>query len=69
MNNAVYENPNNDADNEITDYEHFTFDCYGFECNRNATSKITVNAGRFGNISLYLCSLCVSKFQKPENKK
>jgi hypothetical protein len=37
--------------------------CNAFECFNKATEKIEVKAGKFGIISLNLCSACIEKFQ------
>ena len=37
--------------------------CNGFGCNNNAIEKIGVKAGKFGIISLSLCTECIKKFQ------
>lgn len=36
--------------------------CDGFGCNKKFTSKIIVNAGKFGCITLQLCDSCSDKF-------
>lgn len=40
--------------------------CYGFRCSKKSTEKIEVNAGTFGEITLYLCSVCATKFKHQE---
>ncbi len=46
-------------DNELNNKEI----CNAFECFNKATEKIEVKAGKFGIISLNLCSVCIEKFQ------
>jgi hypothetical protein len=36
--------------------------CEALGCSWHATKEIIVNAGRFGSITLLLCSTCVGKF-------
>lgn len=36
--------------------------CEALGCSQNASTEITVDAGRFGSISLLLCVNCVGKF-------
>jgi len=38
--------------------------CNGYGCYKKAKEKLTLNAGKFGYISLYLCYECKYKFQK-----
>lgn len=40
--------------------------CDAYRCNNRATSQVTVNVGRLGEIELNLCNNCVPKFN--ENK-
>lgn len=37
--------------------------CDGLGCSNDATEKIAEKAGKFGIISLNLCSQCAKKFQ------
>ena len=36
--------------------------CEALGCSQDVSREITVNAGKFGSISLSLCRNCVSKF-------
>lgn len=38
--------------------------CFGYGCNNKAIEKIDVDAGRFGTITLSLCSNCLKKFEQ-----
>ena len=38
--------------------------CEAVDCSFKATEKIDISAGKFGTISLYLCSKCIGIFQK-----
>jgi hypothetical protein len=37
--------------------------CNAFDCSNRAIETIDVKAGKFGIISLSLCSICIRKFQ------
>ena len=37
--------------------------CDGFGCSKSAKEVVVVNCGRFGIISLVLCSNCLQQFQ------
>jgi hypothetical protein len=37
--------------------------CFGFRCSNANTKKISIDAGTFGKIELWLCSSCSKKFQ------
>ena len=37
--------------------------CNAFGCSDQATETIDVSAGKFGTISLKVCSTCLKKFQ------
>lgn len=38
--------------------------CNGFGCSNSSKSKIVVNCGNYGNISLDLCENCLELFKK-----
>lgn len=40
--------------------------CYGYGCSNNSAEIIEVNAGTFGKITLFLCSVCIRKFKPQE---
>ena len=42
--------------------------CNAFGCSKSATKKVNVSAGTFGTISLMLCSMCVKKFDRSDEK-
>ena len=38
--------------------------CEANGCKNNATEEIKINGGKFGQISLFLCEECISKFKE-----
>jgi hypothetical protein len=36
--------------------------CEAYNCNRDATDQVKVNAGVFGDVNLNLCKNCIPKF-------
>jgi hypothetical protein len=41
--------------------------CEALDCSEYATKVITVDAGKFGNISISVCANCISKFVPSKN--
>ncbi len=37
--------------------------CNGFSCDHTNTTRINVDAGKFGKIELWLCPSCAKKFR------
>jgi hypothetical protein len=37
--------------------------CNAFGCNRTSSVKIDIDCGRFGNLTIYVCNGCKSKFK------
>jgi len=42
--------------------------CEAIECNAKAVKTLKVNAGTYGQITLFLCSKCVKKFNEVKVK-
>jgi hypothetical protein len=42
--------------------------CEALDCSEYATKVITINAGKFGPISLLVCANCISKFDTSKNQ-
>ena len=42
--------------------------CNGLGCYNDATEKISLNAGKFGTISLDLCNNCIKLFNGEEKR-
>ena len=38
--------------------------CEAIDCFKNATDEISLNVGKFGKISLFLCKECLPKFSR-----
>jgi hypothetical protein len=38
--------------------------CEAIGCSKPATNKISLNVGKFGRISLFLCKECLPKFTR-----
>jgi len=50
--------------NDIITPELYNDICNCLGCHDYATKKIQVDAGKFGNISLFVCRTCLLKFIK-----
>jgi len=37
--------------------------CDGYGCDEKATREIKVDAGKFGTLTLFLCTNCIGKFE------
>jgi hypothetical protein len=40
--------------------------CEAIDCSKTATDEISLNVGKFGKISLFLCKECLPKFKVSE---
>lgn len=40
-----------------------TYNCESYECYNDATERIRISAGKFGDITLDLCKDCVARFE------
>lgn len=38
--------------------------CNGFDCFNYADKKYDIDAGKYGNITIELCSFCIKRFQQ-----
>jgi hypothetical protein len=43
--------------------------CEALDCSNKATDEISLNVGKFGRISLFLCKECLPKFNQKGDQK